>query len=127
MTNPCRPPIQRTLFLFCAGNELFFMALYLMHFETTPINGYFPQIATWFLSFASYIPPDVISRTFILKVAAAISTLTYAQLMAIVTFPICFAKNVINIVQGWKASKILVGVDLAERAREREVLEMREE
>jgi CDP-diacylglycerol--inositol 3-phosphatidyltransferase len=30
---------------------------------------------------------------------------------------VCFVKNVINVVQMWKASKILVGVDLAERGR----------
>jgi CDP-diacylglycerol--inositol 3-phosphatidyltransferase len=29
-------------------------------------------------------------------------------------------KNIINMVQLWKASKILVGVDLAERAKARE-------
>lgn len=35
------------------------------------------------------------------------------------TFPICLGKNIINVVQLWKASKILVGVDLAERAQAR--------
>jgi CDP-diacylglycerol--inositol 3-phosphatidyltransferase len=46
--------------------------------------------------------------------------LTYAEAMAVLCFPVCFLKNVINIVQLWKASKILVGVDLAERAKARE-------
>lgn len=46
--------------------------------------------------------------------------LTYPQALALLTFPICFTKNVINLVQLWKASKILVGVDLAERAMARE-------
>jgi CDP-diacylglycerol--inositol 3-phosphatidyltransferase len=46
--------------------------------------------------------------------------LTYAQAIALVTLPVCFTKNVINMVQLWKASKILVGVDLAERAKKRE-------
>jgi CDP-diacylglycerol--inositol 3-phosphatidyltransferase len=46
-----------------------------------------------------------------------ISGLTFAHVLAMVTFPVCFLKNVINVVQGWKASKILVGVDLAERGR----------
>jgi CDP-diacylglycerol--inositol 3-phosphatidyltransferase len=45
------------------------------------------------------------------------STLTYAQFFALCSFPVCFAKNVINIVQLWKASKILVGVDIAERRK----------
>lgn len=35
------------------------------------------------------------------------------------SFPVFFIKNVINVVQLWKASKILVGVDLAERAKAR--------
>ena len=34
-------------------------------------------------------------------------------------------KNFVNVVQLWKASKILVGVDLAERARQREEAEMK--
>ena len=45
--------------------------------------------------------------------------LTYPQIMAGATFLIFAAKNIINIVQLWKASKILVGVDLAERAAAR--------
>ena len=40
--------------------------------------------------------------------------------MTLLCFPICFTKNVVNVVQLWKASKILVGVDLAERAKARE-------
>jgi CDP-diacylglycerol--inositol 3-phosphatidyltransferase len=45
------------------------------------------------------------------------TSLTYAQLFALCTFPICTLKNVINVVQLWKASKILVGVDIAERKK----------
>ena len=69
----------------CAGNEVFFLSLYLMKWISAPIG----------LPFS----PD----------------LTYAQAMAVMSAPICFLKNVINLVQLWKASKILVGVDLAER------------
>lgn len=50
----------------------------------------------------------------------ALASVTYPQAMAIISFPVCFMKNVINLVQLWKASKILVGVDLAERANARE-------
>jgi len=39
--------------------------------------------------------------------------------MALLTAPIFLLKNIINVVQLWKASKILVGVDLAERAAAR--------
>jgi CDP-diacylglycerol--inositol 3-phosphatidyltransferase len=79
--------IQRTLFIICAGNELFFLSLYLMKWVKTPIApGTFDNIS-------------------------------YPHALALATFPICFLKNVINMVQLWKASKILVGVDLAERAK----------
>lgn len=45
--------------------------------------------------------------------------LTWPQAIAMLTFPVCATKNIINFVQLWKASKILVGVDLAERAQAR--------
>lgn len=48
------------------------------------------------------------------------SGLTLAQIFACISFPVFVTKNIINVVQLWKASKILVGVDLAERAKERE-------
>ncbi|KIM80756.1 hypothetical protein PILCRDRAFT_97796 [Piloderma croceum F 1598] len=88
---------SRTLFLICAGNELFFVALYLMKWVHTPIG----------LGVYSTYP-------------LSLTDVTYPQAMAIISFPICFTKNIINLVQLWKASKILVGVDLAERAMARE-------
>ena len=51
--------------------------------------------------------------------AALFGTFTYPEVMAILTAPIFLLKNIINVVQLWKASKILVGVDLAERAAAR--------
>ncbi|KDQ18031.1 hypothetical protein BOTBODRAFT_128009 [Botryobasidium botryosum FD-172 SS1] len=104
---------SRTLFFFCAGNELFFVSLYLMTSELTPIGYPFPLLA-------SYLAPFLPS-----KAALFVATLTWPQLMAVLTFPVCFGKNIINLVQGWKASKILVGVDLAERARAREEAELK--
>jgi CDP-diacylglycerol--inositol 3-phosphatidyltransferase len=80
---------SRTLFFVCAGNELFFVCLYLIKWTATPIG----------------VP--------------MLGNLTYPQLMAALTFPIFLLKNIINVVQLWKASKILVGVDLAERAAAR--------
>lgn len=47
------------------------------------------------------------------------STVSWPQVIAILTFPIFLVKNIINVVQLWKASKILVGVDLAEREQAR--------
>ncbi|KAF8557233.1 phosphatidylinositol synthase [Imleria badia] len=81
---------SRTLFFMCAGNEMFFVSLYLMKWVDTPV-------------------------TF-----AYLSSFTWPQILALLSFPVCLAKNIINLVQLWKASKILVGVDLAERAAARE-------
>ncbi|KAF8078025.1 phosphatidylinositol synthase [Lyophyllum atratum] len=82
---------SRTLFFVCAGNELFYVSLYLMKWMTVPIG-----------------------------LPSVMADLTYAQALALASFPVCFLKNVINLVQLWKASKILVGVDLAERAMARQ-------
>ncbi|KAF5330314.1 hypothetical protein D9619_005784 [Psilocybe cf. subviscida] len=76
---------SKTLFLVCAGNEMFFVALYVMKWTTTPMG-----LPWW--------------------------DITFPGLLAICSFPVFFLKNFINVVQLWKASKILVGVDLAERA-----------
>ncbi|KAG8217807.1 hypothetical protein J3R82DRAFT_5971 [Butyriboletus roseoflavus] len=84
----------------CAGNEMFFVSLYLMKWIHTPISGSLPLDTFPFLAY--------------------LTSFTWPQLLALVSFPICLAKNIINLVQLWKASKILVGVDLAERAAARE-------
>jgi CDP-diacylglycerol--inositol 3-phosphatidyltransferase len=83
---------QRTLFVMCAGNELFFLSLYLMKWVKTPIGLSHPMF----------------------------TRLTWPEVVALVSFWVFLAKNIINFVQLWKASKILVGVDLAERAKARE-------
>jgi len=81
---------SRTLFVLCAGNELFFVSLYLMKWTSTPIGS-----------------------------PAFLNDWTFAQLIALLSCPIFLLKNWINLVQLWKASKVLVGVDLAERAMQR--------
>lgn len=82
---------KKLLFTICFGNELFFVALYLMKWVDTPLGYTLPIIGP----------------------------LTWASALAMACAPICALKNVINVVQLWKASKILVGVDLAERAMAR--------
>ena len=106
---------QRTLFFFCFCNETFFVCLYVMTAWKTPIG--IPATI-----FYKYLPPSMITifPKQIASIAWAFSHLTYPQLLAILTFPVCFGKQVVNVVQFWKASKVLVGVDLAER---REALE----
>jgi len=54
--------------------------------------------------------------------SGALEGFTYPALIALLTFPIFAVKNIINVVQLWKASKILVGIDLAEREAERRAL-----
>ena len=87
----------------CAGNELFFVALYLVKWDKTPLY-------TW-------LPYSVVSsQWFIENYPPALKHFTFAQLIVGLTLPISFGKNVINVIQAWKASKVLVGVDLRERA-----------
>jgi len=95
-----------TLFLMCFGNELFFVALYLMKWVHTPI-ALFAFLSTH---------PVITDITWPINIAPYIGEITWPMLVAIFCFPISLTKNIINMVQLWKASKILVGVDLAERA-----------
>ncbi|KAF7336724.1 CDP-diacylglycerol--inositol 3-phosphatidyltransferase [Mycena venus] len=81
------------LFVVCAGNECFYISLYLMKWTATPID--LPSLMPW------------------------ASGWTYAEMFAACTSPVWALKNVFNVIQLWKASKILVGVDIAERKRKR--------
>lgn len=87
----------------CAGNELFFVSLYLIKWDRTPLYVLLPDALLASPSFIEHVP-----RFF--------SHLTLAQALAALMFPISLGKNIINIIQAWKASKVLVGVDLRERA-----------
>ncbi|KAL5635605.1 hypothetical protein ACGC1H_004418 [Rhizoctonia solani] len=113
-----------TLFVFCAANELFFVALYLISFGPyKPVGGPFTTIANLLLTFQpSGAPIPALDSA-----AKFIANLSWPDLLALISFPISFAKNVINVVQLWKASKMLVGVDLADRAKEREARSMKQE
>lgn len=80
----------------CFGNELFYVALYLAKWVSTPLDPRLGAIHPW------------------------LAGLTWASALVCLSGPVCLLKNIINFVQLWKASKILVGIDLAERAAERE-------
>ncbi|KAJ3559341.1 hypothetical protein NM688_g408 [Phlebia brevispora] len=84
------------LFLACAGNELFYVALYLAKWVHTPLYQSLDVTPSFFTYF------------------------TWAEALAYICSPIWAYKNVINLIQLWKASKILVGVDLADRAKARQ-------
>ncbi|KAB5596502.1 CDP-diacylglycerol--inositol 3-phosphatidyltransferase [Ceratobasidium theobromae] len=106
-----------TLFIFCACNELFFVALYLLSFGPyKPIGGPFASLSQLLLTFQPAGKPVPELAT----VAQFFANFSWPHFLAFISFPICFAKNIINIVQLWKASKMLVGVDLADRAKARE-------
>ncbi|KAK9384803.1 CDP-alcohol phosphatidyltransferase-domain-containing protein [Lipomyces mesembrius] len=78
----------RVLFIFCAANELFFVALYLYSF---------PPATPPYLGSVYGIP------------------LSYATIMAIVTFPIWLGKQVTNVIQMVQAAQVLAQVDVEER------------
>jgi len=103
----------RTLFVFCMFDQLFFVCLYLNAFIPKPIIAAFP------LKYV--LTPDVIrsatsSAGPLNALIWILQRVTWPQLVGGISAPICLAKQGINAVQFWKASKILVGVDLAERA-----------
>ncbi|KAK9352800.1 CDP-alcohol phosphatidyltransferase-domain-containing protein [Lipomyces doorenjongii] len=78
----------RVLFIFCAANELFFVALYLYSF---------PPATPPYLGSVYGIP------------------LSYATIMAVVTFPIWLGKQVTNVIQMVQAAQVLAQVDVEER------------
>jgi CDP-diacylglycerol--inositol 3-phosphatidyltransferase len=115
--------LQRTLFFYCFGNELFFVCLYLVGFYKTPL-GLKPE---WFLAPFGESMAASLTKTAINDVHSwpawtfqVIREFTWPQIVGAITFPICLMKQFFNAVQFWKAAKILVGIDLAERAKNRE-------
>ncbi|KAK9312332.1 CDP-alcohol phosphatidyltransferase-domain-containing protein [Lipomyces starkeyi] len=78
----------RVLFIFCAANELFFVALYLYSF---------PPATPPYLGDVYGIP------------------LSYATIMAIVTFPLWLGKQCTNVIQMVQAAQVLAQVDVEER------------
>lgn len=60
------------------------------------------------------LPTDLLALlpTPALKLAG---NLTWPQLIALLSFPVCAMKQIINCVQFWKASKVLVESDQEER------------
>ncbi|KAI9141188.1 CDP-alcohol phosphatidyltransferase-domain-containing protein [Paraphysoderma sedebokerense] len=87
------------LFIFCAGNELYFILLYLLHHaqKSSALSHPFDLLVQdWF---------DVVFEKNILN------------LVAFIAFPICAAKQIINVVQFINASKALASVDIEERQK----------
>ncbi|PWN29163.1 hypothetical protein BDZ90DRAFT_140435 [Jaminaea rosea] len=111
---------SRTLFFFCAGNELFFVCLYLMEFYPTPL-GLEPR---WFLwpfgqKFALQVLKTAASdpHSWSAFYFQAVAKTTWPMVAAALTAPVCAMKQVFSVVQFWTAAKVLVGVDLEQRRR----------
>lgn len=93
---------QRTLFVFCFANELFFVCLYLNHYWTTPLMANFPIPTAILTSELTAAHPKLVGG-----VINVLRNLNWPQVVAAMTFPICAGKQIINVVQFWKASKIV--------------------
>ncbi|KAH8928348.1 CDP-diacylglycerol--inositol 3-phosphatidyltransferase [Atractiella rhizophila] len=100
-----------TLFIFCAGNELFFVCLYLLSNYQKPIGF---KAAT----IIPYLPVGVL-KAVPGVVWGGLELITWPMILALVTFPICIGKQMISAIQFWKASKALVEIDRADRWRAR--------
>ncbi|KAF4126403.1 CDP-diacylglycerol--inositol 3-phosphatidyltransferase [Geosmithia morbida] len=118
---------KAVLFTFCALNELFFIALYLLSFSSpylsphliksveesnggtiepgTPLNS----------SILSQIFPDPFSAAALELARANKMDSLLPWILAGVSFPIMFLKQVINVIQLAKASKWLADVDVKSR------------
>jgi CDP-diacylglycerol--inositol 3-phosphatidyltransferase len=120
------------LFLFCFLNEVFFVCAYLSYYERTPIHSsviiksLFAYLPLYQLG--AYLPGPIV------WVFQYIGSVSWAQFIGALTLPVMAGKQLISIIQFWKASKVvrifcpsddsllpqLVGVDLAERQAARE-------
>ncbi|GAA5896552.1 hypothetical protein JCM6882_005726 [Rhodosporidiobolus microsporus] len=92
-----------TLFIFCAFNELFFVSLYVLHSYHKPLlsPSQLASLPAPLLQFLTQFP-------FLLKTS-------WPHVVAAITGPIMAGKQVINVVQFWKAAKMLNEQDLEER------------
>ncbi|KAJ4150442.1 hypothetical protein LMH87_011192 [Akanthomyces muscarius] len=118
---------KTVLFIFCGLNELFFIALYLLSFSSpllsphliksveessgTHIQAGAPMNASLLKQFF----PDPYSAAALELARANKMDSTVPWILAGISFPIMFLKNVINVVQLVKASRWLAEVDIQAR------------
>jgi len=98
---------KATLFLFCFGNEAFFVALYLINFYRTPMGISSPYLM-------SLLPPTI-RHSIPLWFWSSLQKLTFPQVIAVLSFPICLGKQIISCIQFFKAATHLADSDLEER------------
>ena len=92
---------SRTLFVFCFANETFFVCLYLNKYWSKPLQHSLNIPDAW-LDALVQVSPELFKWT-----SWLIKNVTWPQLVGAITFPICAGKQMINVVQFWKASKIV--------------------
>lgn len=99
--------LQIILFTFCAGNELFFIALFLLTESAGPTGKWRNLHVTLYL---------------ISSLSLSLVVLIYGynrglfEILAFITFPISLMKNLINILQMFYAAKNIASHDVARRA-----------
>jgi len=119
--------LQTVLFLFCALNEIFFIALYLLSFSSPLLSPSLLQVSDSGTSASSLQPgnPAQPSASFLFANPHSAGALELARankmdsfwpwVIAGVSFPIMAGKQIINVVQLVKASKWLAEGDLEMR------------
>ncbi|BGO97469.1 CDP-diacylglycerol--inositol 3-phosphatidyltransferase [Rhodotorula toruloides] len=93
---------SRTLFIFCAANELFFVALYVLSNYHKPL-----------LTSLHALPPSLLALP--APVLKMVLKTSWPHVVAVLTAPIMVGKQIINVVQFWKAAKALTEADQEER------------
>ncbi|EJP65532.1 CDP-alcohol phosphatidyltransferase [Beauveria bassiana ARSEF 2860] len=118
---------KTVLFIFCGLNELFFIALYLLSFSSPLLSPHLIKSveessgthiqagAQMNASLLKQFFPDPYSAAALELARANKMDSTVPWILAGISFPIMFAKNVINVVQLVKASRWLAEVDIQAR------------
>jgi len=81
------------------------VALYVAHTYSTPL-GLKPLL---------HLLPHSVTDLLPIMWYHSLENITWPQVVALITFPVMAGKQVINCVQFWKASKLLVEADQEER------------
>ncbi|KAH7109620.1 CDP-alcohol phosphatidyltransferase-domain-containing protein [Dendryphion nanum] len=117
---------NKVLFTFCALNELFFIALYLLSFSSpylsptllkTPDNPASLPLGTPAAPKPSMLFTSPFSAGAMEYARANKMDSTVPWILAVISFPIMAGKQIINVIQLVKASRWLAEGDLAERRR----------
>lgn len=117
---------KTVLFIFCALNELFFIALYLLSFSSPLLSPHLIKGAE--ANSAAYKPGEPVNTSLLKQLfpdpfsAAALEMArankldsTVPWILTAISAPIMFAKQFINVVQLVKASRWLAEVDIESR------------